>query len=271
VAQPGTGRGAVAVAGAAAAVATIGSLTALRQLIQYQSATADRRMRPLATPAPPSRESYGEPGDPPFTLALLGDSSAQGIGVTSFDDALGGWVGTRLAADGWFVRVVTAAQDGSRAEHLADQVASVLPERPRLVLISTGVNDVRHRTPPKVAARLLAEAVGELRAAGADVVVGTAPNLGVVALGTPLRQVAGLSSVLMARAQAPAVRAAGGVPVALGRDVSPLFAADRTLFAPDGLHPSARGYAVIGAHLLAAVPARHRVPDSRRPDGRRSR
>lgn len=47
--------------------------------------------------------------------------------------------------------------------------------------------------------------------------------------------------------------AAGGVPVPLGALLAPMFVADPTLFARDGFHPSARGYALIGAQVLTAL------------------
>jgi lysophospholipase L1-like esterase len=229
-------------------------LLGLRRLLLHQGAAADLRVRPLTTAPPPIRETYGDPADPSFTLAMLGDSSAQGVGVDDFDETLGGWAAARLAAAGRYVRVVSAAENGTRAEHLAAQIATVLPYAPDLVLISTGANDVLNRTHPGKSARLLADAVRRLRAAGIPVVVGTTPNLGVVtAVDAPLRQIAGVASRLLERAQIAAVRKAGGVVVPLGTILSPVFAADRSMFAADGFHPSAKGYAVVGQHLLDAL------------------
>ncbi|MGH3743503.1 MAG: SGNH/GDSL hydrolase family protein, partial [Mycobacteriales bacterium] len=219
-----------------------------------QGLAADARVRPYVTPPPPVRESYGDASDRPLTLAVLGDSSAQGVGVDDFDHTLGGWLGQRLAETGRYVRVVCAAENGSRAEHLDDQVTQVLAAHPDLVAISTGVNDVRNRTSPWRAARTLGAAVARLRAAGATVAVGTTPYLGILTLvDQPLRAIGHGSSLLLEREQIRAVTAAGGTPVALGRLLSPLFAADRSLFASDGFHPSQRGYALIGEHMLPAL------------------
>ncbi|WP_261563452.1 SGNH/GDSL hydrolase family protein [Frankia tisae] len=245
------------------------------RLALYQGSTADGRVRPLTTPAPPVREFYGSPTNPPFTLGILGDSSAQGTGVHDYDETVGGWLARALAAgtsgdaaggsddggsgasaaggDGRHVRVVSAARDGARAEHLAAQVARIAPAAPDLAVISIGVNDIRNRTSPAAAARHLAGAVVDLRRSGAEVIVGTTPDLSVIsAVRSPLREVLWLLGLLLERAQTPAVSAAGGIPVTLRTAVSRRFAADPTLFAPDGLHASPRGNALIGAHLLAA-------------------
>jgi lysophospholipase L1-like esterase len=239
-------------AGAAGVVGGLGY--GFSQLLAAQSAAADERVRPFVVAAPPVREYYGDPSAPLITLAVLGDSSAQGVGVSDFDHTFGGWIGLHLAERGHRVRVLCAAQDGSRAVHLADQVAQVLPGRPDLVVISTGTNDVRNRTSPRRAARELGAAVAQLRESGAQVVVGTTPYLGIVkAVDQPLRQLAHVSSLLLERAQLHAVSAAGGVAVPLGARLTPLFAADRALFSPDGFHPSQRGYALIGEHMLPAL------------------
>ncbi|CAO5234463.1 SGNH/GDSL hydrolase family protein [Frankia sp. AgKG'84/4] len=251
-------------ASAAGGGAAVGAGVGLWRLALFQGTAADRRVRPLTTPAPPVREYYGNATDAPFTLAMLGDSSAQGTGVHDYDDTLGGWLARRLAAEGRHVRVVSAARDGARAEHLAAQVAQVAVALPSLAVISVGVNDVRNRTSPASAARHLRAAVADLRRGGAQVIVGTTPDLSVIAaVRPPLREVLWLLGRRLERAQTPAVAAAGGRPVTLRTSVSRAFATDGSLFAADGLHASARGNAVIGAALLsawAALPALPALP-----------
>jgi lysophospholipase L1-like esterase len=248
------GRGRILLsAGAAGGGAAVGASVGLWRLALFQGTAADRRVRPLMIPAPPVREFYGNPLHAPFTLAMLGDSSAQGTGVHDYDDTLGGWLARRLAGGGRHVRVVSAALDGARAEHLAGQVARVAPAWPNLAVISIGVNDIRNRTPPAAAARHLAGAVTDLRRGGARVIVGTTPDLSVIAaVRPPLRELVWLLGRRLERAQTPAVAAAGGLPVTLRTRVSRAFAADPSLFAADGLHASPSGNALIGAALLAA-------------------
>ncbi len=251
-------------ASAAGGGAAVGAGVGLWRLALFQGSAADRLVRPLTTPAPAVREYYGNATDAPFTLAMLGDSSAQGTGVHDYDDTLGGWLARRLAAEGRHVRVVSAARDGARAEHLAAQVAQVAQvagARPSLAVISIGVNDVRNRTSPAAAARHLRAAVADLRRGGAQVIVGTTPDLSVIAaVRPPLREVLWLLGRRLERAQTPAVAAAGGRPVTLRTSVSRAFATDGSLFAADGLHASARGNAVIGAALLSAWAALPALP-----------
>lgn len=238
-----------------AGAASVGGLGyRLAHLLAGQSAAADARVRPYVTAAPPVRERYGDPDDPPLTLAVLGDSSAQGVGVDDFDHTLGGWLGQQLATTGRYVRVVCAAENGTRAAHLDDQVTQVLPSKPDLVAISTGVNDVRNRSNPRRAARALGAAVTRLRENGATVVVGTTPYLNILVLvDQPLRSIGHGLALVLEREQLRAVRTAGGTAVPLGRLLSPLFGADLSLFASDGFHPSRSGYALIGKHMLPAL------------------
>ncbi|MCK9922030.1 SGNH/GDSL hydrolase family protein [Frankia sp. AgPm24] len=249
------GRGGILLsASAAGGGAVVGAGVGLWRLALVQGTAADRKVRPLTTPAPPVREFYGNPTDAPFVLAMVGDSSAQGTGVHHYDDTLGGWLASSLAATGRHVRVVSTAVDGARAEHLGAQIAGIARATsapPDLVVISIGVNDIRARTPAATAARQLGAAVAELRRGGSTVLVGTTPDLSVIAaVRAPLRQVVWLLSWQLERAQTPAVRAAGGTPVRMRTSISQAFAADPALFAADGLHASSYGNACIGAAMF---------------------
>jgi hypothetical protein len=112
-----------------------------------------------------------------------------------------------------------------------------------VAIIMVGANDVTSRTKPGAAVRHLEAAVLALRARGAEVVVGTCPDLGTVRpLGQPLRIYARRLSRRMAAAQTVAVVRAGGRTVSLGDLLGPLFAERRELFAADQFHPSSEGY-----------------------------
>jgi hypothetical protein len=105
-----------------------------------------------------------------------------------------------------------------------------------------------------VSVRHLAESVRRLREAGAQVVVGTCPDLGTVRpIAQPLRLLARRWSRQLAAAQTIAVVEAGGRTVSLGSVLGPSFAQDRSLFSIDGFHPSAAGYASAAAVLLPAL------------------
>ena len=94
-----------------------------------------------------------------------------------------------------------------------------------------GANDVTHSIKPADAVPALAETVRRLRDRGAEVVVGTCPDLGTVKpLQQPLRLLARHLSRRMAAAQTVAVVEAGGRTVSLGdlRDVAPVALRHRT-------------------------------------------
>jgi lysophospholipase L1-like esterase len=202
------------------------------------------------------RTTVGEPDAPPLRLVLLGDSSALGVGVDRVAETVGGRLAELLSArdggsGGRRVELSSVAVSGSRAADLGTQVArALLGERPDVAVILVGANDVLRLHRPAYSAGHLAAAVRRLVEAGAVVVVGTCPDLGAVrAFAPPLRQLAGLVGRRMARVQAQAVLAAGGVAVDLGQTTGPVFRADSGTLCRDGFHPSADGYRV-WAHAL---------------------
>ena len=88
-----------------------------------------------------------------------------------------------------------------------------------------GANDVTELTKPSVAVPYLEDAVRALRARGAEVIVGTCPDLGTIRpIAQPLRAYARRLSRRMAREQTVAVVRAGGRTVSLGDLLGPLFA-----------------------------------------------
>jgi len=85
--------------------------------------------------------------------------------------------------------------------------------------------------------------------------VGTCPDFGVItAIPQPLRYTARSLGLRLARAQASAVRAAGGVPVPLADLLTPNFMqTPELMFSEDRFHPSAAGYALAANQLLPAL------------------
>ena len=205
------------------------------------------------------RTSIGDPASPALRLVLLGDSSALGVGVDRVADTVGGHLAELLAGGpatgGRRIELSSVAVAGSRGGDLATQVArALLGERPEVAVILIGTNDATGLRRPAEAAAYLAGAVRRLRDAGIAVVVGTCPDLGAVrAFAPPLRQIIGLLGRRVARAQAEAVREAGGVPVDLAERAGPVFRADAGTLCHDGLHPSADGYRVWAHALYPAV------------------
>ena len=215
-------------------------------LVAAEAAAA--RLRRYAQPDPhlAMRTSIGDPASPALRLVLLGDASALGVGVDRVADTVGGHLAELLAGgpatNGRRIELSSVAVAGSRGADLGTQVArALLGDRPEVAVVLVGTNDatgLRRR----------------LRDAGVAVVVGTCPDLGAVrAFAPPLRQLAGVMGRRVARAQAEAVREAGGIPVDLAERAGPVFRADAGTFSHDGLHPSADGYRVWAHALYPAV------------------
>lgn len=129
--------------------------------------------------------------------------------------------------------------------------------RPDVAVILIGANDVTHRIDRSIAVRHLEMAVRRLREVGAEVVVGTCPDLGVLEpVPQPLRLLARRWSRDLAAAQTVAVVEAGGRAVSIGDLLGPEFSAQpKILFSEDRFHPSAAGYARVAAALLPSVSA----------------
>jgi lysophospholipase L1-like esterase len=193
--------------------------------------------------------------DPPLVLAFLGDSTAVGLGVRRGRETPGSLLAAGLASVAERrVRLVNVAVSGARSHDLARQVRAALAIEPDIAVIMIGANDVRRRTPPTQAVRLLGEAVRDLRTFGCEVVVGTCPDLGTIKpVRPPLRWLARRVSRQLAAAQTIAVVEAGGRTVSLGSLLGPEFAARPELFASDRFHPSAQGYATAAMAVLPSV------------------
>lgn len=210
------------------------------------------------------RDTVGRRGRPTVRLVLLGDATALGVGVERVSDTVGGQL-AHLLAEGQTSRRVelwSVAVARSRSCDLTTQVArALLDRRPDVAVILVGTSDLAHLTRPRIAAAHLGAAVAKLREAGVATVVGTCPDLGASrALATPLRQLLTRYGRVLARHQAQAARAAGGMPVDLGATTGAVFRADPGTLCFDGLHPSADGYRVWAHALLPAVEDATRNP-----------
>jgi lysophospholipase L1-like esterase len=232
---------------AGSALASVGLLAA-----QVQQA---RRHIPRAEAPPPRASGWyrGRRGQSALTLVMLGDSSAAGYGVHKPRETPGALLATGISRRlGRPVRYSCLAVVGATSLGLAPQVEAALELRPDLAVIVVGGNDVTHRANRAAAVRYLAQAVRQLRQAGAQVVVGTCPDLGTIRpIRPPLRWLAGRWSRQLAAAQAVAAVEAGVWAVSLGDLLGPRFAAEpHRMFSLDGFHPSAEGYAAAAAVLL---------------------
>ncbi|HEX2313106.1 MAG TPA: SGNH/GDSL hydrolase family protein, partial [Thermomonospora sp.] len=241
-----------------------GGITALGGLtfglIVVEARLARRIIQATPNGDPPVADGLygvGLPGEP-ISFAVLGDSTAAGLGVHEPDETPAALLATGLSAiAGRPVRLTNVARSGSRSEALDGQVTQALAARPDIAVIMIGANDVTARISPAESVRHLDGAVRRLRDAGCEVVVGTCPDLGSVKpLMQPLRWIAQRASRQLAAAQTIAAVERGARSVSLGDLLGREFAADpREMFSSDRYHPSARGYAAAAMALLPSMAA----------------
>ena len=196
----------------------------------------------------------------PFDLHLMvfGDSTATGYGCDDADEVPGVLIARGLAqVSGERIRLSTKAIMGATSKGLSGQIDAmfVAGPPPDAAVIMIGANDITRPNGIGPSARRLGRAVRRLRASGAVVVVGTCPDFGLItAIPQPLRWVARSRGLRLARAQASAVRAEGGVPVPFSDLLAPEFRrAPEQLFSQDMFHPSGAGYALAAQQLLPAL------------------
>lgn len=191
----------------------------------------------------------------PLVFAVLGDSTAAGFGVTRGRDTPGALLAGGIASIAERpVRLSVAAANGATSEDLERQVDLALQAAPDVALIMIGANDVTQRVRLTASVRMLGSAIRRLRSAGAQVVVGTCPDLGTIEpVRPPLRWLARRASRQLAAAQTIAVVEAGARSVSLGDLLGPEFSGRPEMFASDRYHPSAQGYATAAMAMLPSL------------------
>lgn len=245
--------------GGLSAVAATGTAS-LAGLLFAESKLARRRIPVAANPPPVSHDTTWAAAGvsrtrTPIRLAWLGDSTAAGYGVISNQDTPAAQLALGISeAARRPVHVTNVAVVGAESQELPDQLTALGRVRPELAVILIGANDVTARTVPSAAVPYLEDTVRALRALGAEVVVGTCPDLGTLRpLAQPLRAYARRLSRRMAREQTVAVVRAGGRTVSLGDLLGPLFRTSLDYFAEDRFHPSAAGYAEAANAILPSA------------------
>ncbi|MDH6701951.1 SGNH/GDSL hydrolase family protein [Streptomyces griseoviridis] len=268
------GGGGIGLAGAAAVGVVLAELRMAKRQVGHGSGgrvpVADGRYG----------HTYDSPGEPPLRLTVLGDSTAAGQGVHRAGQTPGALLASGLAAVAERpVELHNVALPGATSDDLDRQVALVLADAsrvPDICVIMIGANDVTHHLPATRSVRHLSGAVRRLRTAGAEVVVGTCPDLGTIEpVQQPLRWLARRASRQLAAAQTIGTVQQGGRTVSLGDLLGPEFAANpRELFGPDNYHPSAEGYATAAMAVLPTLcaalglwPAEEDRPEISRREG----
>ncbi|MFZ0229768.1 MAG: SGNH/GDSL hydrolase family protein [Mycobacterium sp.] len=257
---------ALAAAGALASSGT--AYVGARNLLIGQAAKA-RSLIPKSWDVPPRADGVYAPGGGPVQrwqrgmsvdlhLMVFGDSTATGYGCRTAEEVTGVLIARGLAEQSdKRVRLSTKAIVGATSKGLSGQVDAmfVAGPPPDAAVILVGANDVTALNGTRASARRLGAAVRRLCASGAEVVVATCPDFGVVrAIPQPLRWTVRTLGLRLARAQSGAVRAAGGVPVPLASLVNDEFRhSPHLMLSEDQFHPSAAGYALAASQLLPAL------------------
>jgi len=229
-----------------------------RQLLGVQARAARAAIgKPLGEASFHPDRTYRRKHGDPITLVMLGDSLAAGLGATRQRHTLGVQLAKRLgSASGRAVRLVPGAEVGAESSWLARQI-DALPDdlRPDVAVIVVGGNDVTHRVRLADSVADLEDAIVRLRALGAQVVVGTCPDLGALVLvPQPLRALARQASRRLAFAQRDTTLRNGGHPVSLADAVAGRFVTDpEEMFALDRFHPSSTGYRRMARAMLPSV------------------
>ena len=226
-------------------------------------------MIPKAWDVPPRADGVYAPGGGPvrrwdrgvpFDLHLMvfGDSTATGYGCRGADEVPGVLVARGLAEEsGKLIRLSTKAIVGATSKGLSGQVDAmfVAGPPPDAAVIMIGANDITALNGIGPSARRLgsrgAATARQRRGRRRGHVPGFRRHHRDPAAAALVTRSRGLR---LARAQAAAVRAAGGVPVPLSDLLTPNFLqAPELLFSEDMFHPSAAGYALAANQLLPAL------------------
>lgn len=176
----------------------------------------------------------------PVRLAVLGESTVDGVGAVTHEEALTGCLARELAKDGRAVRWQAVGRTGANARTVRAELAPLV--RPAdLVVIALGVNDtIELRSAAGYRRDLLALVVDLRRRLGpvGVVLAGVPPMSRFPSLPRPLRDVLAARSAALDAAAAAVARVPGvtHVPMAPGL-------LDPAAFAPDRFHPGPAGYA----------------------------
>ncbi len=238
-------------------------LTLLLLLVAYIACHGIRIWRALSTELPHIplgiELHYGRRSAGPYTLVVLGDSTAQGIGADSPSDSFGAKVAAVLADDGDAVRFVNLGVDGAKARHvIQEQLPRLAGLHPDVVLLSVGANDVTAGTPISRYLQQVAAIVDRLEDMGARVLVLSIPAIDAVPL-LPLP----VRLVFVARANrfndglrllVERKRNASFVPICEATRMP--FRKDRTNFCADLHHPSSAGYSLWAEVILERLGGR---------------
>ena len=186
------------------------------------------------------------------TIVIAGDSTAFGVGALPAESTAG-----RLAAAFPHARVINVARSGANMAAVVEQLSKVGVPHADLVLIHAGANDVLEFRPVKRIEADLRDVVSRAHRLSANVVLMPGHNFSVAPFF--LRPISRIIMWHAVRVHSRIERVAaelGLIFVDLFKDPNddPFYQEPHRYYCADGLHPSAEGYALWFATLLAQVP-----------------
>lgn len=199
----------------------------------------------------PYQETIPGSGQGSLTVTVLGDSTAIGTGSSARSQTFAYQViHDSLLAKYGSVNYINRAIAGDKAQDVVDkQLATAILDRPDLVFISIGANDVTALTAPDRFQASLQKVLDRLTAeTGAKIVLLGVPAIYSAPVLLPLYpQTLDIFTKRLIEAEnklLPAYPAGRILPVDIYNTTGPIFASQRDLFAADGYHPDDKGYAV---------------------------
>jgi lysophospholipase L1-like esterase len=187
-----------------------------------------------------------------FRVAIIGESTAVGVGADTLDEALPGHLARALAVrTGKRVAWQVLGGNGMTLERVLSSVRTDGRGSFDAAVVLVGVNDVFHMTPVRQWAANLLRLASLLKGQGCGSVVFSAlPPIGSFpALPEPLRSSLGLRAALLDHQLALLARELPGVT-----HCNVEFPSDPRYVATDGMHPSAAGYGEWAEQLARQIP-----------------
>ena len=170
----------------------LGALLLVVLIVGIEIVIALRRDYLPTEPALEIAGTYGGPQPREVRFTVLGDSTGAGVGAGDESHAYPTLLAERIATLGYRVHLTSHATSGARVGNvLTDQVPLAEEDRPNLVFVGIGANDVTHVTPLDEIVEDMEAVIGKLKATGATVVVAGAPDMRAAAFLEPLRSIAG--------------------------------------------------------------------------------
>ncbi len=184
---------------------------------------------------------------------IAGDSTGVGIGSIDSRSTVSG----RLAAAFAGTAIVNHSRDGARSADVPAQIEASAGSFD-LILIFVGANDVIHLSSYESVLQAAEHALDVASSRGAHVAVVPPADLGTAPIWVwPLDVLFSRRAETVRRAWQYAMRERTNVHLVdlrMPRDRDPFRLAPRRYYSPDGIHPSADGYALWFAQITRQVP-----------------